>query len=115
MCIINTYQKSRVRLSDDVPPLAVGEVTTLSVRSVLTAVQTLGLLGPVVGLPVAEMVPDVGDFAVDGDSVVVERGSLKDDSCGAHADSQSEDPQEQSVQHHGHVFPVLFHLGNIVP
>ncbi len=60
------------------------------------------------------MVPDVGDLAVDGDAVVVERWRLQDDPCSAHAHRQGEDPQEEPVQHHGHVLPVLLDLGGLL-
>ena len=62
--------------------------------------------------PVAEVDADVGDLAVDGDAVVVEAGRLQDDARGADEHGQREDPQEEPVQHHGHVLPVLFHLQN---
>ena len=54
----------------------------------------------------------VGEPLVDGDAVVVERGRLEDDPRGADEHSQREDPEEQPVQHHGHVLPVFLHLPN---
>ena len=60
---------------------------------------------------VAEVDADVGDLSVDGLSVVVEGGRLQDDAGGADEDGQREDPQEEAVQHHRHVLPVLLHLG----
>ena len=59
---------------------------------------------------VAEVDADVGDLAVDGLAVVVEGGRLQDDAGGADEDGQREDPQEEAVQHHRHVLPVLLHL-----
>ena len=61
---------------------------------------------------VAEVDADVGDLAVDGLAVVVEGGRLQDDAGGADEDGQREDPQEEAVQHHRHVLPVLLHLRN---
>ena len=60
---------------------------------------------------VAEVDADVGDLSVDGLSVVVEGGRLQDDAGGADEDGQREDPQEEAVQHHRHVLPVLDDLG----
>ena len=54
--------------------------------------------------------PDVRDLPVDGDSVVVETGRLQDDASRADADRQGEDPEEEPVQHHRDVLPVLFDL-----
>lgn len=42
--------------------------------------------------------------------VVVERGGLQDDAEGAYHAGRGEDPQEDTVKHHGHVLPVLSHL-----
>lgn len=55
-------------------------------------------------------VRDLGQAHVDGRALVVERGRLQDDAGRAHQHGQREDPQEQPVQHHGHVLPVLLHL-----
>lgn len=49
--------------------------------------------------------PDVDRFAG-----VVERRGVQDDGAGACDHGSGENPQEQSVQHHGYVLPVLFHL-----
>ena len=68
----------------------------------------LGLLLP--HAPVAEVYADVGDLAVDGHAVVVEAGRLQDDAGRAHEDGQREYPEEEAVQHHRHVLPVLLHL-----
>ena len=54
--------------------------------------------------------PDLGQLDVDGLPVVVEGGGLEDDPGGAHQDGHREDPQEEPVQHHGHVLPVLYDL-----
>lgn len=53
---------------------------------------------------------DLRELDVDGHPGVVERGRLQDNPGSAHHHRYCEDPQEQSVQHHGHIFPVLFHL-----
>ena len=53
---------------------------------------------------------DVGELLVDGDPVVVEAGCLEDDARRAHHHRHREDPEEQAVQHHRHVLPVLLHL-----
>ena len=45
-------------------------------------------------------------------AVVVEGGRLQDDAEGADEAGRGEDPQEQAVQHHGHVLPVLDDLNN---
>lgn len=47
---------------------------------------------------------------VDGRAAVVERWSLQDDATRARHTCHEEHPQEEAVQHHGHVFPVLHHL-----
>lgn len=47
---------------------------------------------------------------VNGNSRIVERGRLQDDAGGAHHNGYCEYPEEESVQHHGNVFPVLFDL-----
>lgn len=43
-------------------------------------------------------------------SVVVERGRLQDDARSADQHRQREDPEEEPVQHHRHVLPVLLDL-----
>ena len=66
-------------------------------------------LGHVV--PAVEVVaPDLGVLHVDGVPVVVEGGGLQDDAGSAHQHRHREDPQEQPVQHHRHVLPVLQNL-----
>ena len=66
-------------------------------------------LGHVV--PAVEVVsPDLGVLHVDGVPVVVEGGGLQDDAGRAHQHRHREDPQEQPVQHHRHVLPVLQNL-----
>ena len=57
---------------------------------------------------------DVGELLVDGDPVVVEAGCLEDDARRAHHHRHREDPEEQAVQHHRHVLPVLLSLGRIL-
>lgn len=52
----------------------------------------------------------LGESDVDRDTVVVECRRLENDARGAHEHRQREDPEEQSIQDHGHVFPVLLHL-----
>ena len=42
--------------------------------------------------------------------LIVERGCLEDNSTSATDTGQSEDPQEESVQYHRHVFPVFHYL-----
>lgn len=53
---------------------------------------------------------DIGEDLVERYPVVIEGGRLQDDAGSAHQYRQREDPQEESVQHHGHVFPVFLHL-----
>ena len=53
---------------------------------------------------------DLGQILVNGGPQVVEGGRLQDDAGGADEDGQREDPQEEAVQHHRHVLPVLLHL-----
>lgn len=55
-------------------------------------------------------VRDLRQTHVDGRALVVQRGRLQDDAGGAHHHGEREDPQEQPVQHHRHVFPILFYL-----
>ena len=62
----------------------------------------------------ASLQADVGQLLVDGDAVVVEAGGLEDDARRAHHHRHREDPQEQAVQHHRHVLPVLLSLGSAV-
>jgi hypothetical protein len=54
--------------------------------------------------------PDVRELLVDRLSVVVEAGRLEYDAGRAHHHRHREDPQEQAVQHHRHVLPVLLSL-----
>jgi hypothetical protein len=54
--------------------------------------------------------PDVRQLFVDRLPVVVEAGRLEDDAGRAHHYRHREDPQEQTVQHHRHVLPVLLSL-----
>ena len=71
------------------------------------------LSAPALLLPhaaVAEVDADVGDLSVDGDAVVVEGGRLQDDPGRADEDGQREYPEEEAVQHHRNVLPVLLHL-----
>lgn len=42
--------------------------------------------------------------------VVVERRCLQNDSRRARKDGKRENVQKQPIQHHGHEFPILFHL-----
>ena len=65
-------------------------------------------------LVVTGLEADVGELLVDGDPVVVEAGGLEDDARRAHHHRHREDPQEQAVQHHRHVLPVLLSLGSAV-
>ena len=50
---------------------------------------------------------DLGEPDVERLPLVVERGRLQDDARRPHEHGHREDPQEEAVQHHGHVFPVL--------
>lgn len=52
------------------------------------------------------------DFLVDRDALIVQWWCLENDSTCASNAGQCEDPQEESVQHHWHVLPVLNHLSN---
>lgn len=53
---------------------------------------------------------DLGVDLVDGPAGVVEGWRLEDDPAGARDTGNGEDPEEEAVQHHSHVFPVLYHL-----
>ena len=55
---------------------------------------------------------NVRELLVDRLPVVVEAGRLEDDARRAHHHRHREDPQEQAVQHHRHVLPVLFSLSH---
>lgn len=55
-----------------------------------------------------------GALAIDRCPIVVQRGRLQDDAGRAGQHGQREDPQEQPVEHHGDVLPVLLHLGGVV-
>ena len=46
-------------------------------------------------------------LVVNGVAVIVEGRGLQDDPRGPHHHGNSEDPEEQTVQHHRHVLPVL--------
>lgn len=59
---------------------------------------------------VAPAARDAGQLEVDGRPLVVERGRLEYDGARAHYAGQREDPQEEPVEHHGHVLPVFDHL-----
>ena len=54
--------------------------------------------------------PDAGELDVERLAVVIEGGGLEDDARGAHQDGHREDPQEETVQNHRHILPVLNHL-----
>ena len=54
--------------------------------------------------------PDLGQFDVERLAIVVERGGLQDDAGRPHQHGHGEDPQEEAVEHHGHVLPVFNHL-----
>ena len=43
-------------------------------------------------------------------TVVIQRGRLKNDAEGSHETRRGENPQEQAVQHHGNILPVLNNL-----
>ena len=53
---------------------------------------------------------ELGKVFIDRIPVIVERGRLQDDTGRARKHGQGENPQEQSVQHHSHELPILFHL-----
>ncbi|GBM34779.1 hypothetical protein AVEN_7833-1 [Araneus ventricosus] len=53
---------------------------------------------------------DLRHHHVDGFPRVIEGGRVQYDSACADEDSHREDPKEEPVQNHCHVFPVLFHL-----
>ena len=54
---------------------------------------------------------DLGESDVERLPLVVERGRLQDDARRPHQHGHREDPQEEPVQHHRHVLPVLLDLG----
>lgn len=56
------------------------------------------------------MLRHLGQLDVDGGGSVVEGRRPEDDSTGAHDASHHEDPQEETVQHHRHVPPVVLDL-----
>lgn len=53
---------------------------------------------------------DLAVHLIDWSAVVVEGGRLQDDTGRAHHHRQRKYPQEEAVQHHGHVLPVFAHL-----
>ena len=53
---------------------------------------------------------NLGVFLIERHAVVVEGRRLQDDAGRADHHRQQEHPQEQTVQHHRHVLPVLTHL-----
>lgn len=53
---------------------------------------------------------DLVEMLVYGYAVVVERRRLQDYARGPHQHGQRKNPQEQPVQYHRHVLPVLFYL-----
>ena len=57
------------------------------------------------------LLADVREFFVNWAAIVVETRCLEDDPSGAYNYCHCENPQEQSVENHCHVFPVLFGLG----
>jgi len=69
----------------------------------------------VLSVPVLkQLLTDVREFFVNWAAVVVETGGLEDDAGGADDDRHRENPQEQSVEDHCHVFPVLFCLCGVL-
>ena len=62
----------------------------------------------------ARLQTDVRQLFINGYPVIVEAGSLQDDPCSSYNHRHREDPQEQAVQHHRHVLPVLLSLGSAV-
>ena len=56
------------------------------------------------------LLPDVRQLLVDGTAVVVQARRLQDDARRADHHRHGEDPEEQAVKNHRHVFPVLFRL-----
>ena len=50
---------------------------------------------------------DLGESDVERLPLVVERGRLQDDARRPHQHGHREDPQEEPVEHHRHVLPVL--------
>ena len=61
-------------------------------------------------MPIADSAENLGLLLVDGFAVVVERGRLQNDGCRANEDSQSKYPEEETIQHHRHVLPILANL-----
>ena len=57
---------------------------------------------------------DLGQLDVERLPVVVEGRRLKDDSGSADQHCHSEDPEEEAIEHHRDVLPVLDHLGTKV-
>lgn len=55
---------------------------------------------------------DLGHFNVNRHSGVVEGRRLQNDTGSADDHGYRKDPKEQAIQHHSHVFPVLFDLRN---
>lgn len=57
---------------------------------------------------------DLGQPHVDRQPVVVQRRRLEYYTGRAHYHGQGEDPQEQTIQHHRHEFPILLHLESLI-
>ena len=57
---------------------------------------------------------DVRELLINGYPVIVQARRLEDDPSRSHHHCHREDPEEQPVQHHGHVLPVLLGLGGVL-
>lgn len=78
--------------------------------SVVTAVSALVKIDLVRQRQVAAASGYAGQLEVDGLPLVVQRRGLEYDGARAHDTRQREHPQEEPVEHHRHVLPVLDHL-----
>jgi hypothetical protein len=61
-------------------------------------------------MSLVKLPPNFRQDDIDGLPAVVQRWGLEDDAARPEETSSSEYPQEEPVQHHCYVFPVLFDL-----
>lgn len=61
-------------------------------------------------MPIPDRAKDARQLLVDGLAVVVKRRRLKNNGSRSHQDGQSKYPEEETIQHHSYVFPILANL-----
>lgn len=66
-------------------------------------------------MSVSDRAENLGQLLVDRFAVVVERRCLQNDGCRANEDGQGKYPEKETIQHHGHVLPVLPYLKESAP